>query len=108
YDPPAGWRYGFPKPYRPLANESLADTLLRDGYPQREIDNGGARHCRFIGYGARDVAAEAGAVVTPREQSAPANDNAPARERFGDWMQVASGRQFWPLDPRAEEIHIED
>jgi hypothetical protein len=28
--------------------------------------------------------------------------------RAGDWMQTASGRQFWPLDPRAEEIHIED
>lgn len=28
--------------------------------------------------------------------------------RVGDWMQTASGRQFWPLDPRADEIHIED
>lgn len=28
--------------------------------------------------------------------------------RKGDWMQTASGRQFWPLDPRPEEIHIED
>ena len=49
YDPPSGWRYGFPKPYKPLPNESLSATLLRDGYPQREIDNGGARYCRFIG-----------------------------------------------------------
>lgn len=48
YDPPGGWHYGFPKPYRPLDGEALADTLLRDGYPQREIDNGGDRHCRFI------------------------------------------------------------
>lgn len=23
-------------------------------------------------------------------------------------MALASGRQFWPLDPRAEEIHIDD
>jgi hypothetical protein len=30
------------------------------------------------------------------------------RERVGDWMQTASGRQFWPLDPRADEVHIED
>lgn len=43
-----------------------------------------------------------------REHPAVANDNAPARERQGDWMQVASGRQFWPLDPRADEIHIDD
>ncbi len=28
--------------------------------------------------------------------------------RNGDWMLTATGRQFWPLDPRPEEIHIED
>jgi hypothetical protein len=32
---------------------------------------------------------------------------APAARR-GDWMQLASGRKFWPLDPRPEEIHIDD
>lgn len=31
----------------------------------------------------------------------------PAAHR-GDWMQLASGRAFYPLDPRPEEIHIED
>lgn len=49
YDPPSGWRYGFPKAYIPKDGESLVDTLLRDGYPQHEIDNGGARYVRFIG-----------------------------------------------------------
>lgn len=49
YDPPSGWRYGFPRAYAPLQGETLVDTLLRDGYPQREIDNGGAKYCRFIG-----------------------------------------------------------
>lgn len=49
YDPPSGWRYGFPKQYKPMPGESLADTLLRDGYPQHEIDNGVAKYCRFIG-----------------------------------------------------------
>ena len=29
-------------------------------------------------------------------------------ERRGDWMQTATGRQFWPLDPRPDEVHIED
>lgn len=33
--------------------------------------------------------------------------NGPA-QRKGDWMQLASGRAFWPIDPRVEEIHIED
>lgn len=28
--------------------------------------------------------------------------------RGGDWMQTYSGRQFWPMDPRAEEIDIRD
>lgn len=26
----------------------------------------------------------------------------------GDWMQTASGRAFYPMDPRPEEIHIQD
>ena len=47
YDPPSGWRYGFPKVYDPLPGETLEQTLLRDGYPQTEIDAGGAKHCRF-------------------------------------------------------------
>lgn len=32
--------------------------------------------------------------------------NAPVRK--GDWMQTHSGLAFWPLDPRADEITIED
>lgn len=31
-----------------------------------------------------------------------------AISRKGDWMQTASGLQFWPLDPRVEEIVIDD
>src|SRR5262245_27549306 len=29
-------------------------------------------------------------------------------QRIGDWMQTISGRKFWPLDPRPEEVCIED
>jgi hypothetical protein len=32
----------------------------------------------------------------------------PARPDRGDWMQTATGRAFYPLDPRPMEIHIED
>ena len=39
YDPPEGWRYGFPKPYAPLAGEDLLDTLRRDGYPDSLFDS---------------------------------------------------------------------
>ncbi|MGO8211805.1 hypothetical protein ACC782_33535 [Rhizobium ruizarguesonis] len=28
--------------------------------------------------------------------------------RTGDFMQTATGRKFWPLDPRAEEVFIDD
>ena len=48
YDPPSGWKYGFPKIYAPLDGEALEDTLKRDGYPEKEIAWGAANHCRFI------------------------------------------------------------
>jgi len=47
YDPPSGWQYGFPRQYLPQPGETIEETLLRDGYPQREIDNGGASHIQF-------------------------------------------------------------
>ena len=28
--------------------------------------------------------------------------------RIGDWLQTYSGRCFWPLDPRADEVFLED
>ncbi len=49
YDPPSGWQYGFPKAYNPLPGETLADTLRRDGYPQKEIDWGADQHVCFLG-----------------------------------------------------------
>ncbi len=29
-------------------------------------------------------------------------------ERYGDWMQTYTGKKFWPIDPRPEEIDIKD
>lgn len=29
-------------------------------------------------------------------------------ERHGDWMQTYTGRMFWPMDPRPEEVNIAD
>lgn len=26
----------------------------------------------------------------------------------GDWIQTAHGRQFWPMDPRPDEVHLDD
>lgn len=28
--------------------------------------------------------------------------------RQGDWMQTVSGKAFWPIDPRPEELDIDD
>lgn len=71
-----------------------------------------------------DVAAE---TFGPLDKYVPANDNAASgddlpydflptadggvsfrRERIGDWMQTYTGRKFWPMDPRSDEIFIED
>lgn len=45
YDPPSGWRFGFPREYKPLPDESLKDTLRRDGYPEDHIHL--SDYCRF-------------------------------------------------------------
>lgn len=29
-------------------------------------------------------------------------------ERQGDWCQTFTGRQFWPMDPRPEDVCLED
>lgn len=42
-------------------------------------------------------------VGAKREDATPMSP-----ERRGDWMQTYTGRAFWPLDPRAEEIHPVD
>lgn len=35
-------------------------------------------------------------------------DETTREERKGDWMQTYTGRKFWPLDPRADEVDIAD
>jgi hypothetical protein len=41
YDPSSGWKYGFPKEYKPIEGETLEQTLVRDGYPSSEFDQEG-------------------------------------------------------------------
>lgn len=48
YDPPGGWKYGFPRPYQPLKGESLKETLVRDGYPKDKAEDA-SKYTRFIG-----------------------------------------------------------
>lgn len=54
-----------------------------------------------------DVMSSASIAGVPLQEAAArglvGNDN-----RIGDFSQVYSARKFWPLDPRPEEVHIED
>lgn len=44
-----------------------------------------------------------------RDLEAPARASYAANQgRVGDWMQTVSGRQFWPMDPRPEEVFLYD
>lgn len=48
YDPPEGWRHGFPKAYKPLTpDEPIEETLRRDGYPEKLMEF--AKYTRFGG-----------------------------------------------------------
>lgn len=37
-DPPGGWRYGFPKVWDKKENPDFYAWLVKEGYPQEEID----------------------------------------------------------------------
>jgi hypothetical protein len=45
YDPPSGWKYGFPKEFHPEHGETLEETLMRDKYPSHLLQYW--RHTRF-------------------------------------------------------------
>lgn len=46
--------------------------------------------------------------VPVAKQPAPKRDWNAGLPRTGDFMQVFSGRKYWPMDPRPHEVHIED
>jgi hypothetical protein len=37
-DPPSGWQYGFPKVFDPTVDGDIMQWMVREGYPQTEID----------------------------------------------------------------------
>jgi hypothetical protein len=60
-------------------------------------------------YGYRQVMGD----DVPSPTRRPANDNAALpqydpNKRFGDFLQVYSGRTFYPMDPRTEDVNIVD
>lgn len=40
-DPPSGWKYGFPKIFDPATDGQFQEWLIKNGYPQKEIDSCG-------------------------------------------------------------------
>lgn len=44
----------------------------------------------------------------PMPQGCALPKNQVSSQRIGSWIQVFSGHKFWPMDPRPEEIFIED
>lgn len=56
----------------------------------------------------REKDGEGGVTVLTDTPEQIAARTAPREARVGDWMQTATGRKFWPLDPRPNEVDIED
>ena len=40
-DPPMGWKYGFPRVFDTETDGVIREWLVREGYPQAEIDKYG-------------------------------------------------------------------
>jgi hypothetical protein len=38
-DPPSGWQYGFPKVWDPEIDHDVMAWIVKEGYPQEEIDS---------------------------------------------------------------------
>jgi uncharacterized protein len=57
---------------------------------------------------ARDGFAEDGIVPVDTYGLPSAGGKVFPEPRRGDWMQTFTGHQFWPMDPRASEVFIED
>jgi len=38
-DPPSGWQFGFPKVWDPETDKDVMVWMVKEGYPQAEIDN---------------------------------------------------------------------
>lgn len=97
---------------RATANGRTTTSELRNATPQP--GRGGLGTCRPIGpvpSAALDISVDflqIGSKLADMSFTETGHFPRPAAARTGDWMQTASGRQFWPLDPRADEIHIED
>lgn len=56
----------------------------------------------------RALSPQSSALSTPSAPALPRSGASRVGARVGGWIQTASGRQFWPLDPRIEDVHPPD
>jgi hypothetical protein len=46
YDPPSGWKFGFPKEYTPHNGLTVKELLIKDGYPPEDAEFA-SKHTRY-------------------------------------------------------------
>lgn len=82
-------------------DELIAITKLRDGKAPVVGNSGKATVTIAELERARQQQQELVPLTSPLTYKRPT-------ERAGDWMQTFTGRQFWPMDPRPEDLDILD
>ncbi|WP_234835770.1 phosphohydrolase [Sinorhizobium meliloti] len=91
--------------FRDLSDEQRLKLFALFGLPVDEIGKVHGRQAIAVRHIARKL------VELVRDETAPPppeNHVIGLESRKGDWMQTVTGRQFWPIDPRPEDVHIED
>lgn len=82
----------------------MKDELLTIARDLREAIQHDLR-AAAMDWAARRLEALAQSPHHKEEDSMSMVPNAP---RVGDWMQTATGKKFWPYDPRPEDVHLLD
>lgn len=84
----------------------------RPGWLKSTLMNTGHGHgCAWhLSRSAEDCSCSAAALRTGENAPISDGDNYANGQvgRAGNWMQTFRGGQFWPIDPRADEVFIED
>lgn len=109
-----------PKPYNaePLIIEGFGAVPANDNVPgptdklrrlfRDELTEEEEQELDDALFGPVPVAAQPAQENTPNEVRARLGLPTIGQPRHGDFMQTATGRKFWPLDPKPDEVFIED
>lgn len=101
------------KQYNPDGDVPLERYLAANDNVPQPIDESGAS----AGFGVSDERGQYIGLTRPQSSDGGQGgfDIPPSLQpafadlmRYGDWMQTYTGGKFWPMDPRADEVFIED